>query len=96
MSRSTPARQSARGSRQEWKVSGSTSALSPPFVNAGVRFLSPFPGKGGIVGKPFGAAAIVSGRIVGVEAPERNRSGKSGLAKNLRPKAIRSAFSCWN
>ena len=35
-----------------------TSALSPPFVNAGVRFLAPFPGKGGIVGIPFGAAAI--------------------------------------
>ena len=67
MSRSSPARQSALGSRQEtvpvgellrtWKVSGSTSALSPPFVNAGVRFLAPLPGKGGIVGIPLGAAA---------------------------------------
>ncbi len=41
-----------------------TSALSPPFVNAGVRFLAPLPGKGGIVGIPFGAAAIVGGRII--------------------------------
>jgi hypothetical protein len=44
-----------------------TSALSPPFVNAGVRFLAPLPGKGGIVGIPFGSAAIVGGRIVGVK-----------------------------
>ena len=48
-----------------------TSALSPPFVNAGVRFLAPLPGKGGIVGIPFGAAAIVGGRIVGVKGGAR-------------------------
>ena len=41
-----------------------TSALSPPFVNARVRFLAPLPGEGGIVGIPFGAAAVVGGRIV--------------------------------
>ena len=29
-----------------------------------VPFLAPFPGKGGIVGIPFGAAAIVGGQIV--------------------------------
>lgn len=44
-----------------------TSVLSPPFVYAGVWFLAPFPGKGGIVSIPFGAAAIVGGRIVGVK-----------------------------
>src|SRR6202011_890596 len=48
-----------------------TSALSPPFVDAGVRFLAPLPGKGGIVGIPFGAAAIVGGRIVGVKGGAR-------------------------
>ena len=48
-----------------------TSALTPPFVNAGVRFLAPFPGKGGIVGIPFGAAAIVGGRIIGVKGGAR-------------------------
>src|SRR5580658_7882292 len=48
-----------------------TSALSPPFVDAGVRFLAPLPGKGGLVGIPFGAAAIVSGRIVGVKGGAR-------------------------
>ena len=40
------------------------SALSPPFVNARVRFLAPLPGKSGIVRIPFGAAAIVGGWIV--------------------------------
>jgi uncharacterized membrane protein len=48
-----------------------TSALSPPFVNAGVWFLAPLPGKGGIVGIPFGAAAIVGGWIVGVKGGAR-------------------------
>src|SRR6202047_3337321 len=48
-----------------------TSALSPPFVNAGVRFLAPLPGKGGIVDIPFGSAAVVGGRIVGVKGGVR-------------------------
>src|ERR1700732_4422413 len=50
-----------------------TSALSPPFVNAGVRFLAPLPGKGGIIGIPFGAAAIVGGWIVGVKGGARTK-----------------------
>src|SRR6202047_728791 len=87
----------APGSRQEtvrvgellraWKVSGSTSALSPPFVNAGVRFLAPFPGKGGVVGIPFGAAAIVGGRIFGVKGGARAKPFRQvWIGQKLAPK----------
>src|ERR1700730_18404328 len=48
-----------------------TSALPPSFVNAGVGFFAPLPSKSGIVGIPFGAAAIVGGRIVGVKRGAR-------------------------
>src|ERR1700732_2216173 len=64
-----------------------TSALSPPFVNAGVRFLAPLPGKGGIVGIPFGAAAIVGGRIVGVKGGARAKPFRQiWIGQELAPK----------
>src|ERR1700732_1912179 len=67
-----------------------TSALSPPFVNAGVRFLAPLPGKGGIVGIPFGTAAIVGGRIVGVKGGARAKPFRQiWIGQKLAPEGDR-------
>jgi hypothetical protein len=74
-----------------------TSALSPPFVNAGVRFLAPLPGKGGIVGIAPSAAAIVGGRIVGVKGGARAKPFRQvWIGQKLAPKPIKSAFPCWS
>ena len=103
MSRSTPARQSAPGSLQATVPVGELLSLwqhvniIATFRQPGVRFLAPFPGKGGIVGRPFGAATIVGGRIVGVEGGARaNPFRQVWIGQNLRPKAIRSALPCWS